>query len=78
MDTDYVANCIFCVKAGKCTPATNWTGFVVRLTDEESEGVVAGSCAEHRADLLALPHREHLSQQRHCVGLWVPEYGRRD
>lgn len=78
MDTGYVAHCILCAKAGKVTPATNWTGYVLELNDERAEEVVAGSCDEHLTEFRALPHLDHISKSRFCVGVWKPEYGKRD
>ena len=66
-------NCIVCARKGRRVSAVAYSGFVLLLTDERREEVLAGFCWRHRD--VELPHLRHVSGKRGCLGIWMPDYG---
>lgn len=68
-------NCIICAQHGKRVAAVMQGGWVLLLTDEKREEVIAGFCSRHRNTPVL--EKRHISRKRGCLGMWQPDYGRK-
>lgn len=71
----YTVNCIVCAQNAKRSPAAMWTGYVLMVSDDKKENVIAGFCKKHEHLRNSMEHKKELSRHKWCFGLWNPDMG---